>query len=70
MVGHYPLLHGFHMLLNMLKNLLEKGTWFCLYTNALPLTSRVISEKPQGQGLFHLFGYKDNTYPTQRCKKP
>ncbi len=32
----------------MLKNLLERGMWLCLYTNALPLTSRGISldERP------------------------
>ena len=56
MVRHYALLYGFHTLSNMLKNLLERGTWLYLYTNALPLTSRGISERerPQGQGFLHL----------------
>ena len=38
-----PYNYGFHTFPNLLKNLLERGKWLCLYTNALPVTSHGIS---------------------------
>ncbi len=45
MLQPHALKYGFHTFLNLLKNPLERMMWLCLYTNALPLTSRGISER-------------------------
>ena len=47
MVRHYALKYGLHTFPNLLKNLLERGTWLCLYTNALPLTSQKDTPRPR-----------------------
>ncbi len=63
MVRHYALLYGFHTLLNMLKNLLESEArgFVYVYKSLTFDLSGDLCESHQGQGLFHLFGHKDNT---------
>ncbi len=51
-VWNYGLNYGFHTFPNLLENLLERGMWLCLHTNALPLTFRGISEV---KGKVHVF---------------
>ena len=62
MVRHYVLLYGFHTLPNMLIKPLREAHGFVYVYKCLTYDlSGDLCEISQGQGLFHLFGHKDNT---------
>ena len=61
MVRHYALLYGFHTLQNMLIKPLRESRGFVYVYKCLTCDlSGDLCETHQGQGLFFLFGYKDN----------